>query len=85
VALLDKKNEKQGGVQHAPRWIPPAEGCVKMNVDAALQKSSLGGAVAMVCRRADGSFLGASSLTVEGISEPSVLEAMACREALALA
>jgi ribonuclease HI len=78
-------NEKQGGVQHAPRWIPPAEGCVKMNVDAALRKSSPGGAVAVICRRADGSFLGASSLTVEGISELSVLEAMACREALALA
>jgi hypothetical protein len=85
VALMNKKNEKRGGMQRAPRWIPPAEGCVKMNVDAALRKSSPGGAVAVVCHRADGFFLRASSLTVEGISEPSVLEAMACQEALALA
>jgi ribonuclease HI len=36
----------------------------------------------VVCPRADGSR--ASSLIVDGISEPSVLEAMACQEALAL-
>jgi ribonuclease HI len=33
----------------------------------------------------NGVFLGASSLTIEGITNPAVLESMACREALALA
>jgi hypothetical protein len=41
--------------------------------------------VGVVCRSADGLYLGASSLTVEGITNPSVLESMVCREALALA
>jgi ribonuclease HI len=71
-------------VRH-PKWIPPVEGCAKINVDAALAKTRPGGAVGAVCRSADGIYLGASSLTVEGITNPSVLEAMACREALALA
>jgi ribonuclease HI len=61
------------------------EGCAKINVDAALAKTRPGGAVGAVCRSAAGIYLGASSLTVEGITNPSVLEAMACREALALA
>jgi hypothetical protein len=55
-----------------------------MNVDAALQKSSPG-VQWQWSGRAEGSFLGASSLTVKGISKPSVLEAMVCWEALALA
>jgi ribonuclease HI len=41
--------------------------------------------VGVVCRSADGSYLGASSLTIEGITNPWVLESMACREALDLA
>jgi ribonuclease HI len=68
-----------------PRWLPPDRGCVKINVDAALRKSSPGGAVGAMCRNAEGSFIGASSLTINGITDPEVLEALACREALALA
>jgi ribonuclease HI len=68
-----------------PRWIPPARGCAKLNVDAAMAKSRPGGAVGVVCRDESGSFLGASTLTVQGISDPAIMEAIACREALALA
>ena len=68
-----------------PRWIAPNPGCAKLNADVAMAKAGPGGAVAAVCRRESGTFLGASSLTVEGISDPAVLEAIACREALALA
>jgi ribonuclease HI len=39
----------------------------------------------VVCRGEDGSFLGACSLTINGVSDPAILEAMACRKAIALA
>ncbi|XP_071683223.1 uncharacterized protein [Lolium perenne] len=68
-----------------PRWIPPAPGCVKLNVDAAMRKSSPGGAVAVICRGEAGDFMGASTLTLEGITDPATMEAIACREAMALA
>jgi hypothetical protein len=43
------------------------------------------GAVAVVCRSREGEYLGASALVVQGIADPGILEALACREALALA
>ncbi|KAK1602924.1 hypothetical protein QYE76_018047 [Lolium multiflorum] len=68
-----------------PRWIAPPKGFAKFNVDAAVAKNITGGALAVVCRSAGGVFLGASALVVAGISDPATLEALACREALALA
>jgi ribonuclease HI len=68
-----------------PKWIPPVVGCAKLNVDAAMARTRPGGAVGVVCRDATGGFLGASTLTVEGVSDPTILEAIACREALTLA
>jgi ribonuclease HI len=58
---------------------------VKINVDAAVEKVEVGGAVGAVCRAEDGTFLGASVLKVRGINDPAILEAIACREAMALA
>jgi hypothetical protein len=58
---------------------------VKINVDAAVAQSYYRGVVAAICRNSDGSFLGASSLACPGISDSATLEAIACREALALA
>jgi hypothetical protein len=75
----------KGGMIKHPRWITPPVGCAKINVDAAVSRTGSGGSLEAVCRAANGLFLGASTLTVEGISDPSILEAMACREALALA
>ena len=73
----------------APRnstaWIPPEAGEVKLNVDGAVAKSSNTGAVGVVCRNEVGHFIGASAVVFKGITEPSILEAYACREALALA
>jgi hypothetical protein len=47
-----------------------------MNADAAVSKNGRGGAVGVV---------GASTLAIQGIVDPAVLESLACREALALA
>jgi hypothetical protein len=41
------------------KWIAPPAGRTKINVDAALAKSVAKGAVGVVCRSADGVFLGA--------------------------
>jgi ribonuclease HI len=43
------------------------------------------GAVGVVYRSEAGLFLGASSLKIQGIADPPTLEAIACREAIALA
>jgi ribonuclease HI len=76
---------KGGSTQKHPKWIPPRAGCAKINVDAAVEKVEVGGAVGAVCRAEDGTFLGASVLKVRGINDPAILEAIACREAMALA
>jgi ribonuclease HI len=58
---------------------------VKLNADVAVAKTGNGGALAVVCRSEAGEFLGASALTLNVGYSPATLEAMACREALALA
>ena len=83
-----ERSNKEGGVQVTnahPRWIPPRAGCPKINVDTVVAKTGSGGAVGAICRSETGLYMGASSLTIPGISDPAVLEAMACREALSLA
>jgi hypothetical protein len=68
-----------------PKWIPPPDGLVKINVDAATSKNSAKSAIAAVVRGEDGAFLGASSAVLEGISNPEILEALACREGMTVA
>jgi hypothetical protein len=46
---------------------------VKVNVDAAMAKTSDSGALGAVCKHEDESFLGASSLTITSISDPATL------------
>jgi len=41
--------------------------------------------VAAVARDISGCYLGASTLILAGVSDPEILEALACREGLALA
>ena len=69
----------------APRWLAPPSGFAKINVDAEVRKQNNAGAVAAVCRMDDGTFLGASAVSITGSSEPTILEALASREALAMA
>jgi hypothetical protein len=64
------------------KWIAPPAGITKINVDAAVAKSVAKGAVGVVCRSADGVFLGASAVVFDGITHPGSLEALACREDL---
>jgi hypothetical protein len=68
-----------------PRWIPPPSGMSKLNVDAALSKNSRTASLAAVARDGSGSFLGASAMVMQGISEPETMEVLMLREELALA
>ena len=67
-----------------PGWIPPPPGFGKINVDAALAKNTTKFTMAAVVRDEAGNFLGASALVMEGITDPEMAEAMACREGMVL-
>ena len=58
---------------------------MKVNVDVAVPERRGVGSVAAICRNRDGLYLGASSVVFRGITDPTTLEALAVREALALA
>ncbi|KAK1607814.1 hypothetical protein QYE76_031487 [Lolium multiflorum] len=68
----------------AARWVPPPSGSYKINVDVAVAKTANMGAVGAVCRSDQGLYLGAAAMVFEGITQPAILEALACREGLAL-
>jgi hypothetical protein len=86
IDMLKSSADKvpRGTTPWHPKWIAPPEGLDKLNVDAAVYNTNNHGAVGVVCTSRDGLFLGASTMIVVGITVPVTLEAMACREALAL-
>jgi ribonuclease HI len=79
------KNPVTNQTRVSPGWIPPPSGIVKINVDAAVGKSHGRGAVAAVARSDRGVYMGASAIVLLGNTDPETLEALACREGLALA
>lgn len=66
-------------------WLPSAGFEAKMNVDGGLSRSGNQGASAVVCRKKEGQYLGASALVFDGPIDLASLEAHACNEVLALA
>lgn len=62
----------------------PPQGHAKINVDAGVRQGSRGTAAA-VCRDSTGAYLGRSVLVIGGLDDPASLEAIACREGIALA
>jgi hypothetical protein len=79
--------EKKGGstIEKVRGWLPPPADMCKVNVDGAVARSQQRGAVGAVCRSRSGAFQGASAVVFEGITHPGCLEALACREGVALA
>jgi ribonuclease HI len=82
---LRKKQPATAPEQRTPGWIPPPRGMIKINVDAAVGKNGGRGTVAAIARTENGGFMGASTLVLPGKSSAEILEALACREACALA
>jgi ribonuclease HI len=64
------------------KWLAPPVGRSTINVDVAVAKSTLKGAMGVVCRTLEGAFIGAAATVYVGLTDPWCLEALACREAL---
>jgi len=71
--------------QSLVRWIPPPSELMKINVDAALAKNSTKVFAGAVAQDINGKFLGASTVILEGRMELDTVEAIMCKEGLALA
>jgi hypothetical protein len=85
IELVKPQGRVTAETQGSPvRWIPPPIGLMKINVDAAMAKNLGIIAAAAVARDANGRFLGASAVVLEGRMEPETVEAIACKEGLAL-
>jgi hypothetical protein len=69
----------------APTWIPPPVGMIKANVDGAVARTQNKGVVEVVLRDELGVYRGASATIFDGVTDPTILEAYACREAISLA
>jgi hypothetical protein len=66
-------------------WTPPRARVLKINIDGAVAKLTNYGAISAVCCDDQGQFIGCSSVRLNGITNPAVLEALACSEAMSLA
>jgi ribonuclease HI len=86
-AVAQPRRTAPGGNSTArqARWVPPPYSVPKINVDAAVSRTEGHGVAAAFCRDSNGAYLGASAVVFAGISDPATLEALAVREALALA
>jgi ribonuclease HI len=86
IGMLKGSADKvpRGTTPWHPKRTAPPEGLDKLNIDTAVYNANNYGAVGVVCRSRDDSFLGTSVMIVASITDPVTLEAMACREALAL-
>ena len=71
-------------VMAGPTWVAPPVGSAKVKVDGAVGNSSNHGYVSAICIDAQGNYLGSSALVFAGVTDPTMLEALACREAMAL-
>lgn len=66
-------------------WKPPPMGHAKIQVDGGTSSANGVGSAAAVCRDQNGLYLASSALVISGVTDPAVLEAITCCEALALA
>ncbi|KAE8795567.1 F-box/WD-40 repeat-containing protein [Hordeum vulgare] len=65
-------------------WLAPLNGNAKVNVDDVVSRHGFG-AVGVICRDHNDMFMRVSTLAFRDIVDPATLEALAIREALALA
>ena len=65
-------------------WLASSAGNAKINVDVAVSRQGFD-SIGVICRNHEGMFIGASTCGFSNIADPPTLEALAIREALALA
>jgi hypothetical protein len=68
----------------APTWVAPPMGSAKVKVDGAVGNSSNHGSVSDIHIDTQGNYLGSSTQVFVGVTNPTTLEALACREAMSL-
>jgi hypothetical protein len=68
-----------------PPWTPPLVDHVKIEVDGAVSMIIDIGSYSAVCRSEEELYMGSSAMVCSGIIDPTILETLAYREALALA
>jgi len=67
--------------QPASKWIPLPEAFLKFNVDGAVARSGDKGTVGVVRRDTAGNYVATTAMVIDGLTDPSSLEALACNEA----
>jgi hypothetical protein len=82
----EKKDPARLGVNRNrdAKWLPPDAGFYKINVDGVVAKSCVKGALGAICRDERGRFLGKSAVVYACLTDPTMLEAYVCKEALEL-
>ena len=63
-----------------PRWILPEPGSFKINVDGVVSRYGMRGSFSAVARSETGDYIGSSTVMIEGLNDPEILETLACRE-----
>ena len=81
----DKATPSRAGASSRQPWKAPPDGAVKIHVDGGFSRTGEKGVATVVCRDHSGTSLGSSALVVSEITDPAILEALACREGLSLA
>lgn len=66
----------------AEKWTPPESGWIKVNSDAALDKSRGVGGAGAIFRDNQGAFRGALSDHIAHVTSPDAAELIACRKAI---
>lgn len=65
-------------------WISPPAGFAKINVQGGLSQTGMNGVAVAFYRDNQGLYLGVSALVLTGVIDTATLEALTCREGLAL-
>ncbi|KAJ9135374.1 hypothetical protein P3X46_032565 [Hevea brasiliensis] len=85
VSNLDDSPFPNNPIVRPPHWLPPPLSAIKINFDASVDiNRNMGSLAAIVCN-VSGKILGWFCKRPKGITDPTMLEAMACREAILLA
>lgn len=67
------------------KWQPPDTGWIKINTDGAVRQVQRRAGVGVVAREHSGAFLRGRCIKYEAITDPCIIELLACRDAMAMA
>ena len=68
----------------APRWIHSESGVCKINIDGVVSRDGIKGSFSAVARNHTRDYMSTSVLMIKGLSDPGVLDTIACPEGFRL-